>query len=937
VEPRRVFLGREQPLLEAVSGRLLHRSTPARDGAAIDLRGLLLLLPGKRAVRLLRQRLVEDAAEQGRGVLLPKMVTPQQFRSTLCRERRRIATPLETHLAWNTALEAASPKSRSLLLPVDLTISSPAIARLAQRLDRLARTLAEERIPLENPARMAESSGATEDFARLKFFEALGEDVAQRLLRVERSTEFQLAEEEFEDPGQVIAIGLFDPRGRVRELLQRLRHLEVWIYGEESESDRFDHHGSLQSPLPSEDPLQTESEGAVHRSHSFPDENFWIARDPAEAVRLAVEKVERARNTGQSPSICVLDRELKPLIVDRLQRRGFRVHDNASRSVLLTSPGRFITALRTLLEEEHFSALAAFLRHPNVEVAAEQRLPTSKSGASLLKLVDELSATSLPGRWKSLPDRAEWLRHCIAPWVDRFLGPAQPVARWAEHIAEQIDRTFPGEEETPAIEMIHSAIAELAAIPDRLADPRGAVEALRLLEGQLAEHFLPLQTEEGAIELIGWLEAEFDPSPSLIVIGANEGTLPTQSSSIDPLLSRQVCRALHLDRATEQLTRDAWIVHNLLQGQKQVTWISSRQSLEGEGLHPTRFWLEEESTRTERVRRFYGETSAPAISSPLLPSQDEGPALALPTPHQPDPPITRVSVTGLGEYLQCPYTFYLRRVLKLKEVNDHSDELDPLHFGNRIHHVLEALGREKSLLEVDDAEQITAFLDETLAAHVHHTHGSHPSAVVRIQHEQMSERLSAFADWQANSVRDGWRIYRVEEEIPARSPNFPISDDLIFTLTGIIDRIDLHEDGRRVRIIDYKTGEQGTRPRQAHQKGRGQNLTWKSLQLPLYRHFLPLLGIERAETEVGFVLLPRNPSEIGFAAADWREEDFEHAISTAKEALTAIHRGIFGPPKRLSSPWDKIFAGEEGTGASTRLTDRLQEDSPTNSHGEGVG
>jgi len=898
---------------------------------------VVLLLPGKRAVRLLRQRLVEDAAQQSRGVLLPKIVTPQQLRTEVIRERERVATPLETHLAWSAALEAASSESRSQLLPIDLTESSPALGRLAQRLDRLARTLAEERIPLENAARVSERTGSTDEFARLKIFETLGADAAQRLQTVERSTEFQPGEEHFIDPGRVIAIGLSDPRRRVRDILQHIQDLEVWIHAEEDESDRFDRCGALKSQHSSEDSPQTDREVAVHRSHSFPDENLWIGHDPAEAVRLAVEGVERAATSGQPTSICLLDRELRPLIVDRLQRRGFQVHDNAGRSVLLTSPGRFITALRTLLEEDHFSALAAFLRHPKVDAAAEQRLPTSKSRAGLLELVDEFSATSLPGSWKTLPDRAEWLRHCIAPWVDRFLGPAQPVARWAEHIAEQIDRTFPEEEETPELEVIHAAIAELAAIPDRLAEPRGAVEALRLLESQLAERTLPHQVEKGSIELIGWLEVEFDPSPSLIVVGANEGTLPTQSASVDPLLSKQLWRALHLDRDAQQLTRDAWIVQTLLQGQKHVTWISSRQSLDGEVLHPTRFWLEESSTRTDRIRRFYGDSSPPMVSAPLLPTQDDGPTLALPTPRPPDPPITRVSVTGLGEYLQCPYTFYLRRVLKLQEVNDHSDELDPLHFGNRIHQVLEALGREKSLLDVDDSERIKAFLEETLATQIHHTHGTHPAAVVRIQHAQMSERLSAFADWQANSVREGWRIFRVEEAIPSRSPNFPINEDLIFTLTGIIDRIDVHEDGRRVRIIDYKTGERGAGPHKAHQKGRGQNLTWKSLQLPLYRHFLPLLGIERAETEVGFVLLPRNPSEIGYEAAHWQDVDFEHAISTAKDALTAIHQGIFGPPTRLSSPWDKIFAGERGTGASTRLTDCLQENSLTNSQGEDAG
>jgi ATP-dependent helicase/nuclease subunit B len=151
-------------------------------------------------------------------------------------------------------------------------------------------------------------------------------------------------------------------------------------------------------------------------------------------------------------------------------------------------------------------------------------------------------------------------------------------------------------------------------------------------------------------------------------------------------------------------------------------------------------------------------------------------------------------------------------------------------------------------------------------------------------------------------------VHATEVRIPSDAPNFAAGEHR-FTLRGQIDRIDRHEESGRARIVDYKTGETIETPEKAHRSGRSEAKRWKSLQLPLYRHLAPLLGIE-GEVEVGFVLLPGDLSSIGYVPSGFGDEDHDDAIACAREKLLAIRAGIFWPPGDLRAPWDRLFAGE---------------------------
>ena len=63
-----------------------------------------------------------------------------------------------------------------------------------------------------------------------------------------------------------------------------------------------------------------------------------------------------------------------------------------------------------------------------------------------------------------------------------------------------------------------------------------------------------------------------------------------------------------------------------------------------------------------------------------------------------------------------------------------------------------------------------------------------------VQFESARQRLRAAAEIEARERQDGWRTERVEWKF-----EFPLGG---LTVSGKIDRIDRHRDGR-VRVLDY--------------------------------------------------------------------------------------------------------------------------------------
>ena len=244
-------------------------------------------------------------------------------------------------------------------------------------------------------------------------------------------------------------------------------------------------------------------------------------------------------------------------------------------------------------------------------------------------------------------------------------------------------------------------------------------------------------------------------------------------------------------------------------------------------------------------------------------------------------------VTEFHDYLACPYRYYLRHRLGLASQCDSAVELDDAAFGRLAHAVLKEFG-QNPIRRSTDAEKIGAWLGDALNRLGAERYGKTPLPAVHVQIEQLRLRLAAFARWQADWTRKGWRIEHVEVS-PAEEASLLV-DGQPMLLRGQIDRIDVHRSGKRV-LFDYKTSDAPKPPDRAHRReGR-----WVDLQLPLYRHLLAGLGIE-GQVDLGYIVLPKDTSRVGHLLAEWTDAELREADAVAADVVRKVRAEVFWPP-----------------------------------------
>jgi hypothetical protein len=271
-------------------------------------------------------------------------------------------------------------------------------------------------------------------------------------------------------------------------------------------------------------------------------------------------------------------------------------------------------------------------------------------------------------------------------------------------------------------------------------------------------------------------------------------------------------------------------------------------------------------------------------------------------------------VTDFGGLLTDPYRWVLERILNLTPLDDEAREMDGLAFGSLAHLVLERFGTSPEVSS-PDPEVVEKKLGRLLDGAVHETFGRRPVPAVRVQSEQLRARLRAFSRWQANRIAQGWRVVCVEQQ-PEPGVPFDVDGEPIL-LRGKIDRIDFNEKTGEWAVLDYKTGDGGKEPEEAHRKGRGQNRQWVDLQLPLYRRLLtgvldddgrPVVPVDRqADVGLGYILLPKALDGVRESMAAWTGDELAEAEAAAREVVRALRRGDFAFDPKTRSRWEDPF------------------------------
>jgi ATP-dependent helicase/nuclease subunit B len=425
----------------------------------------------------------------------------------------------------------------------------------------------------------------------------------------------------------------------------------------------------------------------------------------------------------------------------------------------------------------------------------------------------------------------------------------------------------------------------------------------------------------GALDLLGWLELLWEDAPHLVVAGLNDGRVP-EAVTGDAFLPEALRARLGLKTNEARFARDAYQLAALAAsrpaGAGRLDLLVGKVSAAGDPLRPSRLLLLcDDAELPNRVAVLFRPVEGASSALPWQRAWQLTPPVA--------PPPVRVSVTAFRDYIYCPFRFYLKHVLKAETVDPFKSELDALDFGTLCHAALEAMGLEPALRDCTDAAQLREFLLQRIDRRAREKYGAELTLPLIVQLESARQRLSRAAEIQAAERAAGWVIEQVERK-------FELTLGAI-TVSAKIDRIERNTLTGAVRVIDYKTSDQGVSPLAAHVRNArkeetapewarftidGKDLVWTDLQLPLYME--ALAGELGAAIGAGYFNLPKAVGETVIVPWEDYDDRWRAAARRCAEGVAAaLSAGIFWPPTEVPA-WDEddAFAGffHHGTAAS---------------------
>ena len=876
-------------------------------GRGSDWSDALVMVPTAQSGRRLREALAEAC---GGAMLSPRIATP----GAILRgdDAPGIAENWEEELAWIGEFEAIEVwEPYTDLMPEPDRADDQWAVGLARELAALRRELQENG---HNLATAAKRLAETVECDRWQVLATLEHGMRRRLeswgLR-DRSRPFDQILPSVESAPRIILAGVPDlPPVVAAALADDPRPITALIAATDDEGDAFSPCGI---PL----------EAWAGRELPWPDGHVHVASDPRHQAAIAVAEIANRGAASDDVAIGCPDPEVGEEIARALGDSGwpaFHPARPARGDSLLTWWRVFAGWLRTA----DFATLAELLAF-----AESGRLVSGarfRKSATLHRIMDQAMVR----------DAAD-LRHQLEHNPDFVHHPDEEKAAAMREQATGLLESATAMESWRASYQAGDFLQTTRKLLDIIADPQSATtRAMRdwldragpmiRNHGKPAGFWLDLMLaaipaapatppDDRVIDIQGWLEVFHEPGGHLVLCGLNEGRVPAKATG-ESWLGEPARALLGLITADARAARDAWLFQAMivprLSGNGGVTLLCGKSSAGGDALLPSRLLLTGGGESLARhVKHLFRSIEPPDAGLRRLPDDWKWsvPAVA---------PARLPSATALGDYLACPFRFYLKHVLRMRRPEPGRGEWNARDFGNIIHKTLENWGRNHDA-HAASAEAIAAHLiDEAERLIAVQFHGRPPLAVL-LQRDAMRQRLRWTAAILAESHADGWVIIATEKSI-----GLAVAGGR--HISGTIDRIDRHRESGAIRIVDYKTGNlpalktgqveaahranatSAVIKRSAHlpedapawhqapdAKGRTRDLVWKNLQLPLY---VAAIASDHDTLPVPcYLTIGSTRDRVALHAWDhFTRDDMESAMACASWIIGRIDQGVFMPP-----------------------------------------
>lgn len=205
-------------------------------------------------------------------------------------------------------------------------------------------------------------------------------------------------------------------------------------------------------------------------------------------------------------------------------------------------------------------------------------------------------------------------------------------------------------------------------------------------------------------------------------------------------------------------------------------------------------------------------------------------------------PEAYLSATSIEDFAQCPFRFYLARVLDLEEPTLPDLETEPMLLGTIVHAVLEKFFRRRSrkaLAATDDPEKEFALLEKALKQVTKDYEGKEflgDPTFWEMTKKRTADTVKRLVTREITEGRRDLSPSHFEHrfgypDTPAAALQIPLAKAAKLKIRGKIDRIDLNQKEHAFCVIDYKNS---ARKEQLEALKEDKTMGKTAFQVPLY-------------------------------------------------------------------------------------------------------
>ena len=558
-----------------------------------------------------------------------------------------------------------------------------------------------------------------------------------------------------------------------------------------------------------------------------------------------------------------------------------------------------LNRLRAFLAADEFESLHELFRHEDFLAAAEQKLGISRE--TILDRLDDF-------RMKHLPETLDQAFQYAEPDL-------LPILHFLRELKERMETLAPADAVEAFLRLLYDgredAVSSGIPLKHELREFRSLLEIVRrsplfrndslrsllpeLLQiaGNIRLYREPLENE---FQVGGFLDLPWSRKKEIILCGMNDGLIP-ESVRGSSFLSDSRRKALNLPNNAQRAARDQFYLESILHSHPAGTirFLASRFDSESRPQSYSRFFFQgDRKTVLERAALLYESMRMPDFSA----GKKSGGLHFILQPDYSAKPVEEpvISVTAFRDYLASPFRFFLINWRKMSPTDFELKEMDRAGFGSCCHTALERAGRKA----VSDPDRMKELLFEELDRFMRETYGAPLPPLLAIQNEQIKQRLA----WCAVRLAECAETFKVLElEYPLGGEHGSLSFAGL-RIRGRIDRIDYSPEQNLLRLIDYKTMDDGDSPEKAHWNARKRIFT--DLQLPLYRILVerdpefrtrhPEIDFRTVRILCGYLSMPKSVTDTRFQF--WEEmetllPEAEQTIRRISDEIREMAMGIF--------------------------------------------